>query len=137
MIISETNFIIISYLEPQNAVKVEWKADSSLMGVEEFKAQINLEKEAFVQYKPSFVLGQTQAMAYTISPEEQNWHNELIMPTFASIGLKKLAVVVSNDIFAQVSIQQALEEGETTEQNGFKTRYFENETDALTWFQKD
>jgi hypothetical protein len=69
-------------------------------------------------------------MRYTIVPALQEWHNGVLFPAFAEVGVKKLAVVVSNDIFALMSIEQLIEDVADAK---FITRYFDEELVARDW----
>ena len=69
-------------------------------------------------------------MQYTISPDEQEKHNNIILPTFQAIGLEQMAVVVSDDLFAQVSISQLLEDDTTA---SYLTSYFDDVVSAMAW----
>ena len=134
MIVANSDFLVLSYLEENQIIKVDWKSASSEMSKEDFKMQVHLENDAFNQYKPSCILGQTQNLSYTISPQEQDWHNEIILPTFKNIGLKKMAIVVSADFFAQISVNQILDEDVNA---SYKTQYFEDEMSALDWLKEN
>lgn len=69
---------------------------------------------------------------YTISPALQEWHNKEVFPVVVSVGLTKMGVLVSPDIFAQVSTEQTLEENEN---KGFSTKYFDSENEAYEWLK--
>lgn len=135
MIVAQTPFLMLHYFADAQTVKVEWLSTSAEMNSEAFQTQIQLEHQVFSTYKPKFILAQTEQMHYTISPREQEWHNDLIMPVFQTIGLRKLAIVVSRDLFTQVSINQTLEN--ETASTSFKTRHFESLLEAQQWLSQE
>lgn len=133
MIVKETSFMVFSHLKDLDIVKVDWQAASESMSDDDFKEQITLEKEVFLAHRPKGVLGQTQNLKFSIKPDLQEWHNTQIMPIFKEIGLRKLAVVVSQDFFTEVSVSQLIEDDE---QRSYQTQYFPNEVEAIEWLKE-
>lgn len=70
---------------------------------------------------------------FAIEPELQKWHNENIFPKVVSLGVKKIAIQLSPDIFAQVSTQQTIEEDKSGE---FQSKYFDDQDEAFAWLTK-
>jgi hypothetical protein len=60
----------------------------------------------------------------------QTWHNAYLFPVFRAEGVKKLAIIVSQDIFTQISVEQMISDEEDA---GFTTCYFDSENAALRW----
>lgn len=127
---ADSNYILISYLSDSKILKIQWKKESENMSVEDFKQQISFIREAVIQYKPYYILGLTVEMTYGITPELQEWHNDFLFSAFRDEKLQKLAVIVSEDIFTQVSIEQLIEDEKDA---SFITQYFDKEADALDW----
>jgi hypothetical protein len=101
------------------------------MSEADFKKGIEAEKTAIEEAKPKNILADTLQMGFAIPPSLQEWHNNIIFPVFQSVGLQKLAVLVSRDLFVQVSIEQLIDEDK---QNvGLKTKYFDSEENAINW----
>ncbi len=130
MIVKETNFVTFSYFSESSIMRLDWHLPSIDMTSQDFQDCIYLEKSLFLLYKPTKILANTLNMHYAIDPEEQDWHNSIISPTFQAIGLQRLAIIVSNDIFAQVSISQLLEDDNLAQ---YKTSYFVDESAGLSW----
>jgi hypothetical protein len=125
-----SDFLDISPILNGKAIKIQWLPDSYRMTDEIFQKEIEAEKNAIETAKPQSIFADTLQMKFSIPPELQQWHNNLIFPSFNSVGVKKLAILVSHDIFVQVSIEQLIDEGATT---GFITKYFDSEASALEW----
>lgn len=129
-IYADNDYVFISYFYDAKILKVQWKQKSENMSDEDFKQQITFIKEAVIQYKPLYVVGNAVNMAYGITPELQEWHNNFLFPAFRDEKVEKLAIVVSEDIFTQVSIEQLIEDEKDA---FFLTQYFGRESAALDW----
>lgn len=130
MIAKKTPFIILSYFPETELLELEWLAATSDMTDMEFQENVRLENEVLLKYKPKNILAKTLEMRYTISPDEQEKHNNIILPTFKAIQLKKLAIVVSHDLFTQVSISQIVDDDTTA---SYQSNYFEDTVSAMAW----
>lgn len=129
-IYTNTDFVLISYFYELQTLKIVWKAASNNMSEEDFKQQIEFEKEAIIKFKPTYILANTVNFFYTISSNLQHWHNDFIFPTFEAEKVEKLAIILSQNFFAQLSIEQLINDA-----NGnFITQYFDSESLALDWF---
>ncbi|GAB4182980.1 MAG: hypothetical protein OHK0057_10240 [Thermoflexibacter sp.] len=116
-----------------NGVKIQWLADSEKMSENDFKKEIEEEKKAFERAKPKNILADTTQMGFAIAPDLQEWHNSIIFPVFQKISLQKLAILVSHDLFVQVSIEQLIDEDKSN--TGLKTKYFDSEESAINWLK--
>ncbi len=126
------NFIAIEHLPTHKALKIQWLAGSADMTEADFKHVITKEKEALESFRPKAILADTLEMQYGITPELQAWHNDFLFPVFAEVGVEKLAIVVSKDIFAQVSVNQLIEDNSQAE---FASTHFDSEATALEWIK--
>ncbi|SFF53185.1 hypothetical protein [Thermoflexibacter ruber] len=129
----KSSFLQINSMPEINGVKIQWLADSEKMSEEDFKAEIEAEKKALEEVKPKNILADTLQMGFAIPPNLQEWHNGIIFPVFQGIGLQKLAILVSHDLFVQVSIEQLIDEEKSN--TDLKTRYFDSEENAINWLK--
>lgn len=129
----QSRFLSISNLPEASAVAIEWLPDSSKMTDDEFKSEVYAEREALEKVHPTAILANTLKMGYTIPPELQEWHNGVMDPVFAKIGLKKLAILVSQDFFSQIAVEQLIDD---SSQASLLTKYFENEQAAINWIKE-
>ncbi len=125
-----SNFMRIYFSEDTQILKIVWLDSSDEMTTEDFKEQIIGEKEAIVEFKPKAILADTLNFKYGIIPEIQDWHNQFLFPVFRSENVTELAIILSTDIFAQVSVDQLIADEENP---NFITRYFDEEQAALDW----
>ncbi|WP_375560015.1 hypothetical protein ACE193_20200 [Bernardetia sp. OM2101] len=133
MIVKQTPFITLSYFPETELVEVEWLAATSDMTDKEFQENVGLQNEVVLKHRPKKILAKTLEMEYTISPKEQEKHNDVMLPTFKAVELEKLAIVVSHDIFTQVSISQLLDDDTAA---SYQSNYFEDITSAMEWLNK-
>lgn len=85
------------------------------------------------KYKPSCLLLNNKEFTFSITPAIQEWVNNNIFPRLIKAGIKRGAFVVSEDLFAQVSIEQTMEEDTGKK---LKTKFFDTEEEALKWLTK-
>jgi hypothetical protein len=79
-------------------------------------------------YKPKGIITDNRAFTFTISPGVQEWLKKTTLPMFAEAGTTHGAFVVSDDLFTQVSTEQAL-----ADSSGFLVAYFNDFESALKW----
>ena len=99
------------------------------MKQEEFRAEMNIFVEMCEKYKPENELVHLLEMKYVIALEDQEWMNKEVFPRYTNI-IKRMAFFVPTELFAQISVEQTMEE-ETGQQ--FVQQYFENEENARNW----
>lgn len=96
-------------------------------------------KEDFLQFKEKIINLNIKRIKYsfadmrnfffTVTPALQEWHNKHIFEFAVATGTEKLGILLMEDIFAAVSIEQTIEE----EVRPFETRFFKDEQSALNW----
>jgi hypothetical protein len=122
-------WIDISYRVEDKLLYAVWKLPSELMTEEDFKhinnTYVNIAKEKGVE----IFLINTCDMQFAIRPELQEWVGLNIVVPMASMGLRKLAIIVSSELIVQLSVEQTLEESDAP----FQIAYFEHEEEALQW----
>jgi len=122
--------------EPLDALSNSWTEESREMSNEEFKEE-NLNWLAlFEKYQPKNILADTRTYYFIITIKMQDWHAENIFSKLITFNPKKMAMIVSSDFFAQISIEQTIEEGEEKSPTEFQTRYFGDEKEAQLWLLK-
>jgi hypothetical protein len=127
----ESNYLTLVVNEQTQLLKVLWASATENMKDDEFRKELENYAEVAEKYQPTKSLVDTQNFLFTIVPDTQQWVNENIHQRSLKAGIKKFAYLVSKDLFSQVSIEQTMEEGNA--QEIFETRYFDDETEALTW----
>ncbi|WP_020530000.1 hypothetical protein [Flexithrix dorotheae] len=102
--------------ETVNFTEKEYKSEHMVIG--DISEKYNIEKH----------LVDTLKFRFIITPEYQNWINDNLFPRLVKSGTKKLAFVVPEYIFPQVSIEQTMEQ-----EAAFQTQYFDNLEAGRKW----
>lgn len=130
MIVYESDFSIFKYDEQNSLFSHTFKPSSENLETESFKKEMLTYLEYFEKYKPQKALVNNQDMKFIIVPELQEWHAQNIFPKCIEAGVEMAAMVETADIFAQVAMEQLMEE-ETT--GGFAVRFFDDVGKAEKW----
>ncbi|WP_027000431.1 STAS/SEC14 domain-containing protein [Eisenibacter elegans] len=135
MIVFENSFIFLDYDEEQSLVMFVYKPETTAhMTDEQFQENMRQYADIVEQNKPTRLIVDNRELRYTIIPEMQDWVSQEIAPR--TTALKKLAFIVSKDLFAQVSMEQMMEEKAVSEV--YNVRYFDSFDEAKIWvFAKD
>ncbi|OJJ13978.1 hypothetical protein BKI52_44730 [marine bacterium AO1-C] len=118
------------YNGDKKMLKQVWTNNSASMTTEDFKSVMLAYVDLYKQYEVQQVLVDSRKMRYLVEPEVQDWVNANVIAALIPY-LKKLAFLLSSDIFEEVSIKQAMEEQQ--EDIPFETKYFEDEQQAIDW----
>ncbi len=100
------------------------------MSAEEYKNEHVELLKFMLEQKTQKVLGNIKDLGFVVSPEVQGWMNEHIFVPAMEGGFSKLAVVMSTEFLAQLSIEQVMEE-EVGQQ--IMTKYFDEIEQAREW----
>jgi len=103
-----------------------------MMPLQTYEREIVRFFETIKKNAPQFILMNAQQAKYIVDPPTQHWINENYAPIYIEIHLQKMAMIVSEDLFAQVSFEQALDD---IDSKAFSVQYFKNEEEALQWIQ--
>lgn len=103
---------------------------TSHWSAEGFKNEMLKLVELTKEYRPIKALVNLKNFLFPIEPDLQEWQNREVFEKGVELGLKQTAMLVSSNIFAQVSVEQTMDE-----ESGKKipNRYFENEDEARQW----
>ncbi len=129
----ETQHTTIFWDEKNSLIKVVRNVKDQSISDEDYQKDLLLWRDIILEHQPKFQLVDMRHNNYTISPEMQVWLNSNLMAPARKVGMKKVAFLVSEDLFAQVSIEQSMEEEEGKQ---FQTFYFEEEDEAMEWLLK-
>lgn len=112
--------------------KYTWQTATEDMTEEEYHEQNDIILETVNEHNIRKHLLDTRKFNFAITPEIQEVVVQRFFAPLTLLGDQKAAFLVPEDIFAQVSLEQVMEE----EASGtLKTRYFEDEDAAKTWLE--
>ncbi|GAB2534514.1 STAS/SEC14 domain-containing protein [Rufibacter soli] len=128
MVYFRNDTITIKYDEELQLVRTQWHGYA---GSEEYREILTMYLQ-LVREKPvtRWIGDNTKAKA--IRPVDQEWTTKEWAPKFSQEGnVKKLAVIVSKDIFNKMAVENMIMKAEGV--IGFDTQYFSNEEQAYAW----
>lgn len=128
----KSDYLTITYDSP--LMVLDWTEKTFDMSSDEYKSEMLKYVKALKEYHPEQVLINAQNTRYIISPELQEWANENVIKVAISCGLKRTAILVSEDYISQLSIEQTFDED--TRQI-VKRKFFDDENAAIAWLQSD
>lgn len=117
-----------SYLETKRTTLTEYQND------EEYKTEILKWSEIIQNEKVEFQLVDERDMRYLVVPEIQNWINKVLIQPSIAVGVRKVAFLIAEDLFAQVAVKQIMG---VTRDSPLQTKYFDNEKEAKKWLFTD
>ncbi|MCS7019399.1 MAG: hypothetical protein RMJ87_08990 [Cytophagales bacterium] len=133
MQVYQSKYLTLEVIPEQKFMQVSWSPATAQMTDEIFKAELTRYAEVAEQYRPEKCLIDTSVFGMTIVPETQEWVQANIHSRSLKAGIKKFAYIVSQDIFAQLSIEQTMEESGFV----FTTQYFDNQQQAMDWLMAE
>ncbi len=132
MRVYSSQYLHIEFFPEQELIEMTWLPATKGMTEEEYKEQGFAFLEQMTALQPKKIISDSSELYFTITPDLQDWTNQTILPIGIAGGLNKIAHVVSKDIFAQVSVEQLMEE---VAQTDFSARYFGDKESAKEWLQ--
>lgn len=125
-----SKYCTIEFDSAASIIRQNWLGGTSDMTAEQFKAEQTKLSELIRINKPRCICTDALNFGFVILPDLQEWNAREVLGLFATMGGKKIGMLVPNEIFTQVSIQQALDEA-----NGYETSYFENDKELMAWLR--
>ncbi len=130
-VLVQNEIVKVEFDEAKSLFKHTWNDKTSDLDDELYKSlvlMVNQEIEKMQEIH--FHLIDTSQFLFIILPEVQEWVASIVFPMSASRKAKKMAFLISQDLFAQISIEQFTEENTI---HSFEIKYFKTEKDALEW----
>ncbi len=132
MEIYRTKYIVRRFDAGRGILYSTWSFNTELMTKEEFKTEMLMLPDQIGQYGAKFLLSNLQNLRFIIEPDLQTWLVQTIIPKFTEIGLRKQAIVVPEDFFTQIALEQTIDELEDVSHEN-QSRFFPSETEAEKW----
>ena len=129
MIIFENKYSVIGFEKEYSLITVEMLPATEDMTVAEFKDYGLKFLEIMEKYRPEKELYNTLKMKFLVVPEIQKWIAENINNKVGAI-IKKVATIMPAEFFANVSIEQTLDESDA---KAVAQKFFDNVQDARKW----
>lgn len=126
----------IAFFEPENALlKMSWFTSSEEMSERVLKEEMQNILSHIKSNKPTKIIVDTINFRYQVTQSVQIWiATEFINKAFL-LGIDKYAIVVDEDIYEEVSIQQIDDDDENNKEDAL-IQYFIDEDDAFDWLDR-
>ena len=129
----KSKFLSVEYDKDNSLIVSTWSIKSVQLKSETLKEEM-LERMKYIEkYRPRKVLVNAKFFFFRLPPSIQTWMNEEILNRYYEAGIEKMAFIISNDLVAQISIEQAIQENETST---YQIRYFDSIEKAKVWLCK-
>jgi hypothetical protein len=111
-----------------------WLSDSFTMPPKGYKDELLKLVQLIETKQATKQLINTLDFQFTIDIELQDWTDEYITKKNKEAGVRKVAFIIAEEIFSQMSIEQTMDgdEGKIMD-----VRYFTSEQEAREWLTKD
>lgn len=133
--IYSSKFLDMHYEAEKSLILYIWRETTAEMLSTEYKIEL-LEIVKFSEkYQIAKHLVDTQLFAFIVDIDMQEWVAQNFYPHLVASGSKKFSFVVSPDLFAQVTLEQAVEGGRTADV--VESKYFNDIDQARAWALED
>jgi len=119
-------FVSISHDDHNDVLELEWLATPTS---EELKDGLNQALDIVKSKKVTKWIGDVRHMG-AIDPTDQEWINTKWFPSLLQAGIKRMGVIVGDDIFNQMSVEDIMSKVESAK---FVSQYFSSTSDAKAW----
>ncbi|MEM6845774.1 MAG: hypothetical protein AAF944_01630 [Bacteroidota bacterium] len=126
------SFIEAEYDQSINAVVSQWLTPPTS---EEFRVGMN-HLITMLQNSPTGTLLTDTTNLGAINEENQVWSYTEWLENARAAGYDTLVLIMPSDIFAQMSVEDIMEQANAATKNQVVNQYFDNETDARAWIMQ-
>ncbi|TAH22700.1 MAG: hypothetical protein EAZ08_00245 [Cytophagales bacterium] len=130
MEIHRSDLQVIHYEAEKYLMQVVVSPNTKYIGDESFQEAQRKILALSEEYLPTRMLINLQDLLYTIPPEMQEWTAKEIIPTLIELCVKRLAYIIPNEFYAQLSVEQLVSEIPAL---NFVTAFFMEEKVAIEW----
>jgi hypothetical protein len=132
MQIYQGNFQTIFYFAEKQRLEALWH-NTPKMEDTFYREEVIKQLDYIQQYKPAYLLLDTSQFHFRITLETQQWTGSTVFPQAISAGVTKIALLVSQDFLAQMSIEKNMEKEKTGQ---MIVRYFDKRESAIRWLEE-
>jgi len=129
----DSKFLSLAYHKELDTLYCIWTKETATANWEEVQAEMYRYIAAMEEHNPKALLIDERKMYYPWDIENQTWVAKNISSRMNDLDVKKIALVMSEDIIVQISTDQLFDE--INPQNSI-TKYFESIEDAEAWIKK-
>lgn len=113
---------------------VSWNENSNKITEKVFFSELDRLALLIQKYKPEKILGNIKNLEHLLIGEGVKKYLKIMVPAFKNAKLKKLGVVVGEDLFKQLFVENLFEKAMKIYK--FEGAFFKTRVDALNWIEK-
>ena len=132
MILHNCQYALITYEASQSMIQFEWKEKPTPR--EKFKETLCLYASLVEDKQPKTLFVNAVNQRITVTQDLQEWHDREIIPRYHKAGVEKMAFLIPNHIFSEVTHKKTFESKQAKEL--MTTQFFKDEAKALGWLQE-
>ena len=130
MEVYKNKYIQIAYYSENKLIIANWTNETEIANKQDFK-DWNIELVKQIEANESNVLlANTFNYKFIITPDLQEWSTTNVFAKMAKAGIEKIAMLATNEMFSQVSLEQFVEEYKI---GNIVTKYFDDINNAKKW----
>jgi len=130
MIVHSSEYSTIYLLSDMSLIYSEWNELSGDLSEEGVKGEMKVILDKVEEYNPEYVIADTKKFKYKIDSDTQRWITRFFMADIIEMGVKRYAIIVPEELFAQLG---KTTEGDEEIFDDFQVKYFENKDQAMKW----
>ncbi len=129
-VVYKSKYQEVTFHKKKSELRFKWSASTIKMEDFEYKKEVEQTLQCLQKYRPEKTLINLKKFAYTIDPDMQTWVKENFLNQLVQQQLTNIsALVMSDDFFAQKSVEQSLEN--SIQEN--YSHYFNSTEEAIDW----
>lgn len=129
-LIKQLEYLNVFFDQDSQVLKTTWNQHNAQMLDADIKATILACVDLIKTLKPVYFLANDLNRAFAYPVDTQKWVAMTLAQACIEVELKKYAILLPDELIAQLSTEQTVEEAG---QLPFEIQYFDNEEKALEW----
>jgi len=130
MIVHNSEYSTIYLLSDMSLLYSEWNESSGDLLEDDMKEEMKVILDKVEEYKPEYVIADTKKFKFKIDSDTQRWITRFFMADIIEMGVKRYAIIVQEELFAQLGKSS---DGDEETFDDFQVKYFENKDQAMNW----
>ncbi len=126
----QSPYLIVEQNQTHNYQINTWLPATEELVDDLFQAEVSQQTKAALAHQPKAFLTDARNFLFPIHPNLQEWVSNHIFRDMRAAGVKKLALLISSDVIAQLGIEQLVDDDPV---KGFVTQYFDDRGKAEAW----
>jgi hypothetical protein len=132
MLLESRKYVLIEYYADLSLLQYHWQAANAEMSEDEYKSEMLHILTLFRAYQVQNVILDALESKFVITIQLQEWVNKNIIAVAAAEGLKRVLVILSQELIPNLSMEQMFEEDPN---QTFHTHYCPSIAEAQAWLK--